>query len=170
MNKEKKIRTKSKKQKNNLARAFRFIARSLLTIGILLLVSIYVSMACFSLSGHSLSHHYGAVLPQFAALYLTPLQMFIYGFTTLVIILGSLILLYCTNSALRSVNRFIANFFGVPIFIYELAASFVVWSLATAMLLFFLPYAAPYTIIGLILNQLFFCFAFLAYHRPDYKI
>lgn len=170
MDKQKKTRTKNKKSKNNIARAFRFAARSSLTIGVLLLLSIYISMACFSLSGHKLSHHYTAVLPQFAAAHFSPLQIFIYSFTTLVILIGCVILLYCTNSALRSVNRFVANFFGVPIFIYELAASFVVWSFTTAMLLFFLPYAAPYTIIGLILNQLFFCFAFLAYRRPDYKI
>lgn len=169
MNREKKTTRKNKKT-YCLARACRFIARSLLSIGILLLISIYISMACFSLSGHSLSHHYSTVLPQFAALYLSPLQIFIYSFTTVVIVIGFIMLLYCFNSILRSVNRFIANFFGIPIFLYELAVSFAVWSFATAFLLFFLPYGAPYTVIGLILNQLFFCFAYLAYHRPNYKI
>ena len=167
--KVKKTRTKSK-HNYKLARSFRFAARSLLTIGILFLVSIYISMACFSLSGHSLSHHYGTVLPQFAAVTFSPLQLFIYGFTTVVIIIGALVLLYCTNSMLRSANRFVANFFGIHVFVYELAISFTVWALATALLLFFLPYAAPYTIIGLILNQLCFCFAFLAYRRPNYVI
>ena len=170
MNKEKDSRKGSKKQKNNLARACRFIARSILAIGFILLISFYISMACFSISGYNLSHHYGTVLPRFIAISFSPMQILIYGFTMLVIILGILILLYCANSALRNMNRFVANFFGIPIFIYELAISFIVWSLATALLLFFLPYAAPYTIVGLILNQLFFCFAYLFYRRPDYKI
>lgn len=172
MNKDNKTSQKRKTQKNrnNLARALRFIGRSLLAIGTLLFISIYVSMACFSLSGHSLTNHYYTVLPQFATLTLSPLQICIYAFTSLVILIGCVILLYCINSILRSVNRFIANFFGIPIFLYELAISFTVWAFVTALLLYFLPYAAPYTIIGLILNQLAFCFAYLAYRRPNYEI
>ena len=167
---DKKVSKSTKKNKNYLARGCRFIARSLLAIGSLLLISIYISMACLSMSGYQLSHHYGLILPTTAAVSFSPIQIGIYVFVSIVILIGFIILLYCFNSILRRLNRFIANFFGVPIFIYELGASFVVWSFATALLLFFLPYAAPYTIIGLILNQLFFCFAYLAYRRPNYKI
>lgn len=166
-----KTNPKTKEKTSNIfPRTCRFIARSLLAIGILLLVSIYLAMANFALT-------YGYIaqdcsFPNFKSIIwnLSPSQIIIYSLVTIVFVFGIATMLYCSNAFLRRVNRTIANFFNIPIFIYELGISFVVWSFTTTLLLSCLPCAAIYAILGLILNQLFFCLAYVGYHRPEYKI
>ncbi len=162
---------KTKGETSNLfPRACRFIARSLLAIGILLLVSIYLAMANFALTYGHITQDCSFFNFKNIIWNLSPSQIIIYSLVTIVFIFGVAIMLYCSNAFLRRVNRTIANFFNIPIFIYELGISFIVWSFATTLLLSCLPCAAIYTILGLILNQLFFCLAYIGYHRPEYKI
>ena len=154
--------SKTKKKASNLfPRACRFIARSLLAVGILLLVSIYLAMANFALTYGYITQDCGFLNFKTVIWNLSPSQIIIYSLVTIVFFFGIATMLYCSNAFFRRVNRTIANFFNIPIFIYELGISFIVWAFATTLLLSCLPCAAIYTILGLILNQLFFCLAYV---------
>lgn len=73
------------------------------------------------------------------------------------------------NSMRRLIGR-IAKLLRTQIISAELLCTFIVWTLATVLLIFIFPILSIFSLFAFIINELLFVFAWGAYGQPNYKI
>ncbi len=73
------------------------------------------------------------------------------------------------NSMRRLIGR-IAKLLRIQIISAELLCTFIIWTIATVLLIFIFPILSIFSLFAFIINELLFVFAWGAYGQPNYKI
>ena len=156
------------------ARGFRFLGRTLLAAGAVIVAGAITVMSYLLFGGWEESSVAPApgIVPGGPSVDVSVRTSSLIWSTLIIIfaLVGLMFIFGRLNAFMRKTIKKVADFINASIFATEVAAAGLVWILASIILLFVLPVGAILTGTLLILNELCFVFAWLGYGREKYSL